>query len=192
MDHFARDLLKEIGLSCRRYPIWPAKNGGGGGNGLIDRLAHIPAGNTWRCVARRLRDTVLEAKRKQGMDKKSFAAYAAAQTSQRPLEKALLFRVWAMYDRDADAGELDDEAAEKNETEAEAQRESEGKNEDEDEDDDSKLALIRQEVIETILKNCSKRPLFEKVRVLAGNITYKSYIETYRLSRDKPAKKLDE
>lgn len=133
---------------------------------------------------------MLEAKRKQGMDKKSFAAYAAAQTSQRPLEKALLFRVWAMYDRDADAGELDGVAAEKSEAEAEARRESEGKNEDED--DDSKLALIRQEVIETILKNCSKRPLFEKARVLAGNITYKSYIETYRLSRDKPAKKLDE
>ncbi|ELR12940.1 uncharacterized protein ACA1_096000 [Acanthamoeba castellanii str. Neff] len=155
MDHFARDLLKEIGLSCRR-----------------------------------LRDTVLEAKRKQGMDKKSFAAYAAAQTSQRPLEKALLFRVWAMYDRDADAdaGEVDGEAVEKNEAEAEAKRESE----DEDEDDDSKLALIRQEVIETILKNCGKRPLFEKARVLAGNITYKSYIEIYQLSRDKAAKKLDE
>jgi hypothetical protein len=133
---------------------------------------------------------VLEAKRKQGMDKKSFAAYAAAQTSQRPLEKALLFRVWAMYDRDADAdaGEVDGEAAEKNEAEAEAKRESE----DEDEDDDSKLALIRQEVIETILKNCGKRPLFEKARVLAGNITYKSYIEIYQLSRDKAAKKLDE
>src|SRR3546814_4072985 len=66
--------------------------------------------------------------------------------SQRPLEKALLFRVWAMYDRDADAGELDGEAAEKSEAEAEARRESEGKNEDEDDDSKIGRASCRERV----------------------------------------------
>jgi hypothetical protein len=118
--------------------------------------------------------------RKQGLDKKAFAAIAAEQSN---LEKTILFRIWAMYER---PGEEEEAGGGK----AKADRGGE-EDEEEDEDEDDKLALIRQEVIETIVKNCSKRPLFERARVLAGNITYKSYIELYKISRN-VAKHLDE
>jgi hypothetical protein len=144
----------------------------------------------------RLRDVVLEAKHERGMDKKSFAAHATAQTREKPLEKALLFRVWSMYERSGTDGDDDDgsEAAQEG-AEREKEKENEngdGVNEGDEDEDDNKLALIRQEVIETIVKNSSKRPLFEKARVLAGNITYKTYIEAYKLSRSKTTKHVEE
>lgn len=116
----------------------------------------------------RLRDVAVE-KRRAGMDKKQFATFASSLSSDRTLEKTLLFRVWAM---------LEDEG------------EAPGKEEEERHVNDQ-LARIRQEVIAIIVKNCSKRPLFEKARILAGNITYKTYIDMYKLSRN-VAKHLDE
>lgn len=106
-------------------------------------------------------------KRQEGINKKQFATFVGSLSNYGPLERALLFRIWDMFEETtgcSDAGQ---------------------------DDDHSRLVLIRQEVIESVLKNCSKRPLFEKARALMNNITYKTYIDMYELSRS-VAKHVDE
>lgn len=122
-------------------------------------------------IPKRLQETVLDAKR-CGMDKRKFASFVAAQTEDKALEKALLFHVWSMYDAD-DPKTLSDD--------------SQSGPQGEIPDNGDKLALIREEVIKMILKNCSKRPLFEKARMLVGSISYCSSIKTIKTPKLKPA-----
>ncbi len=86
-----------------------------------------------------------------------------------PIEKALLFKVWSLLHKDT---KEDKDKEEEEDGEERAEPTSSGGGGD---GDGELIAQVRQEIVRTILKNCSKRSLFERARCLAGGILYEHY-----------------
>ncbi len=85
-----------------------------------------------------------------------------------PIEKALLFKVWSLMHEDTKEDKEEEEEGGKERAEPTSSGGDGG-------GDGELIAQVRQEIVRTILKNCSKRGLFERARCLAGGILYEHY-----------------
>jgi T4 RnlA family RNA ligase len=163
MDHFGQDLISEIAKT-----------------------------------ARKMFDYAYNAKFRLALDKKTFAKVVNSEFKDSPMERGLIFKIFdritleeteKINESNNNKGkEKENENEKDNDNDSENGKEKENvktekegtENEKEENIENSQIMLIRQDIAETILKNCNKRPLFEKARALAGNLQYSKYLEMYR------------